>query len=506
MASSSEQRAEAVLSVRGLTKRFYDTTVLDQVSLDCTAGAVHAIVGENGAGKTTLVKVLAGVYQPDGGQLLLDGREVRFHQPRQALAHGVSLVHQEFSLLPERTVAENILLGREPMRRFAVDRRAMEDEAVRLLGELDATTISPRTLVRRLSVAQQQNVEIAKALSYRPRILVLDEPTAALAPAEVGALFRRVRQLVARGLTVLYISHRLAEVFELAQRVTVLKDGKLVDTVEVASVKPADLVRMMVGRELSAHYFPPRATDPGTRPVRLAIRGAANRRLSGIDLDLRGGEIVGVAGLAGSGRSDLAYALFGVDPFTSGTVEVDGRPVRLHSPSAAIAAGIGLLSADRKAEGLVLPLNSADNGLLAVRARGRRAARAGARALAGLAARVGLRPGVLGRETRLLSGGNQQKVVLVKWLATDAKVYLFDEPTRGIDIGAKAGIHDYMRELAEAGAAILMISSELPEVIGMSDRILVLRDGRIAGELPAGTGEEAVMSLATGHGAPVGTR
>jgi len=519
VASSSEQDATAALSMRHMTKRFFDTTVLDDVSLDCQAGAVHAIVGENGAGKSTLVKLLAGVYQPDAGQLLLDGREVRFHHPRQALAHGVSLVHQEFSLLPERTVAENILLGREPRRRLSVDRRAMNEAAARLLAELDGTAISPRVLVKHLSVAQQQTVEVAKALSYQPRILVLDEPTAALAPAEAAALFRRVRQLVERGLTVLYISHRLVEVFELAQRVTVLKDGKLVATVDVAAVQPGDLVRMMVGRELSSHYFPPRAGEAGAGnagaeaagaraagarvagagPVRLAVRGGANRTLRDIDLDLRGGEIVGVAGLDGSGRSDLAYALFGVAPLTAGTVEVDGRRTRLDSPRAAIAAGIGLLCADRKAEGLVLPLSGADNGLLAVRSRSRRAARAGARALGVLAARVGLRPRALRQESRLLSGGNQQKVVLVKWLATRAKVYLFDEPTRGIDVGAKAGVHDHMRELADAGAAILMISSELPEVIGMSDRIIVMRDGRIVGELPPGPGEEEVMALAAGH-------
>ncbi len=454
MASSSEQDATAALSMRHMTKRFFDTTVLDDVSLDCQAGAVHAIVGENGAGKSTLVKLLAGVYQPDAGQLLLDGREVRFHHPRQALAHGVSLVHQEFSLLPERTVAENILLGREPRRRLSVDRRAMNEAAARLLAELDGTAISPRVLVKHLSVAQQQTVEVAKALSYQPRILVLDEPTAALAPAEAAALFRRVRQLVERGLTVLYISHRLVEVFELAQRVTVLKDGKLVATVDVAAVQPGDLVRMMVGRELSSHYFPPRAGEAGAGnagaraagarvagagPVRLAVRGGANRTLRDIDLDLRGGEIVGVAGLDGSGRSDLAYALFGVAPLTAGTVEVDGRRTRLDSPRAAIAAGIGLLCADRKAEGLVLPLSGADNGLLAVRSRSR------------------------------------------------------------IDVGAKAGVHDHMRELADAGAAILMISSELPEVIGMSDRIIVMRDGWIVGELPPGPGEEEVMALAAGH-------
>lgn len=486
------------LSLRNITKRFFDTTVLDDVTLDCRPGEIHAIVGENGAGKSTLMKVLAGIYQPDGGELLLDGERVRFSHPKQAAAAGISLVHQEFSLLGERTVAENVFLGREPRRRLVIDRSAMVRDTARLLGELDAGGISPHTLVRRLSVAQQQNVEIAKALSYQPRILVLDEPTAALAPAEVAALFARVRQLVERGLTVLYISHRLAEVFELADRVSVLKDGKLVTTTEIGSVTPGELVQLMVGRELSAHYFPDRAADSGPGPVRLAVHGGSGRGLQDIDLELRGGEIVGVAGLDGSGRSDLARAVFGVTPFTSGTVSVDGRRRRIGSPRAAIRCGIGLLTADRKAEGLVLPLSTVDNGMLAVRALGRKAARAGARTLAQLSDRVGLRSRDLARESRFLSGGNQQKAVLVKWLATTAKVYIFDEPTRGIDIGAKAGIHELMRELAADGAAILMISSELPEVIGMSDRIIVMRSGRIAGELPAGPREEEVMLLATG--------
>jgi ribose transport system ATP-binding protein len=490
----------SVLEMRDITKRFFDTTVLDAVSLDCRPGEIHAIVGENGAGKSTLMKVLAGVYQPDAGELLIDGGKVRFHHPRQASAVGISLVHQEFSLLGERTVAENVFLGREPRRRLVIDRRAMTKATERLLAELDAASISPHTLVRRLSVAQQQNVEIAKALSYRPRILVLDEPTAALAPAEVAALFTRVRQLVDRGLTVLYISHRLAEVFELADRVSVLKDGKLVATRDVAEVTPGQLVQLMVGRELSAHYFPERATESGA--VRLAIRGGDGHGVRDINLELRAGEIVGVAGLDGSGRSDLARAVFGMAPFAGGTVEVDGRQQRIRSPRAAIRAGIGLLTADRKAEGLVLPLSTTDNGLLAVRALGRRAARAGARTITELSERVGLRGRDLARESRFLSGGNQQKAVLVKWLATAAKIYVFDEPTRGIDIGAKAGIHELMRELAGTGAAILMISSELPEIIGMSDRVIVMREGRIAGELPAGPTERDVMLLATGQRAP----
>ena len=491
-----------VLSMRQITKRFFATTVLRDVSLTCERGEVHAIVGANGAGKSTLMNVLGGVFPPDGGELLLDGRPVRFRDPRQALANGISVIHQEFTLLPERTVAANILLGREPRRRLRIDRRAMRERAAELLTELDAATIPVNALVRRLSVAQRQTVEIAKALSYRPRILVMDEPTAALAPADVAVLFGRVRQLVDRGLAVLYISHRLTEVFGLADRVTVLKDGRRVDTRPVTAVSAADLVEMMVGGGAAGQtaYAGPVdvARDRSSGPVRLAVHGGRGVNLRDIDLRVRGGEIVGVGGLDGCGRSDLARALFGAPPLRAGTVEVDGRHRRIRSPRAAIRAGIGFVTADRKTEGLVLPLTAADNALLAVRALGRRAARAGAGRLIRLAGRVDLAPAMLHRTSRVLSGGSQQKVVLMKWLATGAGVYLLDEPTRGVDIGAKAGIHRLIRELADDGAAILLISSELPELIGLADRIVVMRHGAIAGELPAGASEADIMLLATG--------
>jgi ribose transport system ATP-binding protein len=356
--------------------------------------------------------------------------------------------------------------------------------------------------VRDLSVAQQQTVEIAKALSFEARILVMDEPTAALSPHEVDALFARVRLLQSRGLAVLYISHRLKEVFDLAQRITVLKDGRKVDTVATDTVTTGQLVQMMVGREL-AHYYPPRATAAEIGEVRLRVTDGTGGKLHGIDLTVRAGEIVGLAGLAGAGRTEVARALFGVEPFTAGVVELDGKPVRIRSPRQAIRAGIGFLTEDRKTEGLILPQSVRDNALLAVRSLGRtrpdgRPAQ-GARSVLDLARMVELRAASLEQEVRYLSGGNQQKVVLAKWLATRARILLFDEPTRGIDVGAKAGIHELMRELARNGGAILMISSELPEVIGMSDRILVMRDGTIAGELPAGSSEAEIMLLATGE-------
>jgi ABC-type sugar transport system ATPase subunit len=491
---------EPVLSARHITKRFYGTTVLADVSLDCRPGEVHAVVGENGAGKSTLMKIIAGEHRPDGGEIILDGEHVRLAHPRHALARGISVIHQEFTLLPERTVAENILLGREPRRRMTVDRRAMDATAAELLAELGLTAISPRDQVGRLSVAQQQGVEIAKALSYRPRVLVMDEPTAALTPAEVDALVARMRVLVERGLAVAYISHRLAEIFDFADRVTVLKDGRHVKTLDVPDTNSGELVTLMVGRAAAPVF---RAESPATGAVRLALHGGTAPGLHGVDLALRAGEIVGVAGLDGSGRTELARVLTGVTRLRTGTVEVDGVRRKLRSPRAAIRAGLALLTADRKAEGLVLPLSAGDNGLLAARAvsrlRRRRMVTATRRDLPALAAKVGLASTALTRDVRLLSGGNQQKVVLAKWLGVGAQVYVVDEPTRGIDVGAKAMIHRLMRDLAESGAAILMISSDLPEVIAVSDRILVMRNGCIAGELPPGAAEEEIMLLATGQ-------
>ncbi|MBF8191293.1 sugar ABC transporter ATP-binding protein [Nonomuraea sp. K274] len=477
-----------MLNMRGIGKRFLGVQVLAGVDLAVSAGEVHAVVGENGAGKSTLMKILAGVHIPDEGMIEIDGRRMSFGHPLEAQRAGVAIIYQEFNLLPDRSVAENVFLGREPVRRGMVDRAAMDAATARLLAELEVDSFGPRQPVKRLSVAQQQVVEIVKALSVDARIVVMDEPTAALAGHEVELLYRLVRRLQERGIAVLYISHRLREVFDLAGRVTVLKDGRLVTTVPTADVTPGDLVRLMVGRDLGS-YFPPRSSSAGE--TRLRVTGGGNDRLHDIDLELRAGEIVGVAGLQGAGRSELAKALFGAEPFTRGEM----TPVRPRSVRAAIRAGIGLVTEDRKAEGLALRQSVRDNALLVARATGR-GRRGGVRELL---ERVRLRPPRQEQEVRYLSGGNQQKVVLAKWMSVAPQVLLFDEPTRGVDVGAKAAIHDLMRELAGEGAAIMMISSELPELIGMSDRIVVLRDGRIVGTLPAGSSEEAVMSLAAGE-------
>ncbi|PRX47284.1 ribose transport system ATP-binding protein [Prauserella shujinwangii] len=487
-----------VVRLCGIGKRFLGNQVLRDVDLDLHAGEVHALVGENGAGKSTLMKVLAGVHQPDEGTIEVDGVRRTFASPREAQSAGISIVHQEFNLLGDRSVAENVHLGREPVRWGRVDRRRMEAETERLLDWLGERGISPRTQVRRLPVAQQQVVEIVKALATDARVLAMDEPTAALADHEVELLYDLVRRLRERNIAILYVSHRLREVFDLSQRITVLKDGELVTVRPTRELTSDQLVRHMVGRPLDA-YFPDRARPADLGDVRLAVRGGGNARVHGIDLRLRAGEIVGLAGLQGAGRSAVARAVCGAEPFTEGTVELDGTPARIRSPRAAVRRGVAYVTEDRKGEGLALRQSVRDNALLVRRAafgRGRGLRRLDLGELLRSVTLVARGPD---QEVRLLSGGNQQKVVLAKWLAVEPKVLVVDEPTRGIDVGAKKAVYDLLRGLAGQGVAILLISSELPELIGMSDRVLVMYDGRIAGELPAGPSEEAVMALATGH-------
>ncbi|WDZ82877.1 sugar ABC transporter ATP-binding protein [Micromonospora cathayae] len=495
----SSDPPSALLTLRGIGKSFLGVRVLDGVDLDVAPGEVHAVVGENGAGKSTLMKIVSGGYAPDAGSLTFAGTPRTFRGPRDAQQAGIGIIHQEFNLLPERTVAENVHLGHEPVRRGLVDRRAMRGRTADLLASIGESTLPPDARVGRLGVAQQQVVEIAKALALDARLLIMDEPTASLADHEVELLYRLVRRLQERGIGLLYVSHRLTEVFDLADRITVLKDGRRVTTARAADTGVDEVVRHMVGRELT-HYYPDRAAPGDRGPVRLTVRAGGNRRLRGVDLELRAGEVLGVGGLQGSGRSALARALFGASPFTTGQVTVDGAPVRLRSPRAAMRAGIAYVTEDRKGEGILGRQSVLDNGLLASRAlrptwtgRAARTVR-----LRELLAAVEVRAAGDDQEIRFLSGGNQQKVVLARWLALAPRILLFDEPTRGIDVGAKSAIHDLVRRLASDGAAVLMISSELPELLGMSDRIVVMRDGRVAGELPAGASEEEVLGLAVG--------
>ncbi len=493
------------LEMRGIVKRFGAFTALAGVDFECRVGEVHALVGENGAGKSTLMKILGGAHPPDEGEISLFGQPANIRHPIEAQRSGISVIHQEFNLLPHRSVAQNIFLGREPHRFGILDHRALRRSVEAALARLGVDHgIDPDTLAGELSVAEQQMVEIAKALSFDARLLVMDEPTAALATQEVDALLSLVRSLKAQGITVIYISHRFPEIYAIADRVTVLKDGALVGTRPIGEVGVQELVRMMVGRDLS-DYYPERAKDGELGEPVLEVRGGGNAKLRGIDLRVRRGEVLGIAGLQGAGRTELARALFGVEPFQHGELMLHGQPVRLRSPRQAIRRGLGFVTEDRKAEGLVLRQPIHDNVVLAHRGRRPllaglgRDGRGGQPKVRQLAREVDLRSSGLLQEAQFLSGGNQQKVVLAKWLAVAGTLMVFDEPTRGIDVNGKASIHKLIREAAQRGMAVIMISSDLLEVIGMSDRVLVMRSGTVAGELPGGASEAEIMALAT-HG------
>ncbi len=486
-----------MLVATGMTKSFFGNTVLSDVDLRLMPGQVHGLIGENGAGKSTLMKMLAGVYTPDGGQIQIDGKTVSFSHPVQAQQAGVSTVFQEFNLLPERTIAENIYLGREPRRMGIVDRAKMRDDTEELFEGLGVEGIKPGALVRTLSVAEQQIVEIAKAVSFDTKVIQMDEPTAALADHEVELLYSIIERLKERGVAIVYVSHRLKEIFHLSSTITVLKDGKHVATKPASELTEASLVRLMVGRSLSS-YFPDKLEGTEVGDVRLSLSGAGNQFVDGIDLELRAGEIVGLAGLQGSGRTEVLEGVFGISPFNRGEMTVDGSPANVTGPRRAIKSGLALITEDRKATGLALRQPILDNALGVVRAVFPRRTGAARKSVPATMATLAVAARSLDQEAASLSGGNQQKVVLTRWLATNPGVVLMDEPTRGIDIGAKHAIYEVMRSLVADGVAILMVSSELPEVIGMSDRILVMRDGRIAGELEAGPTEEQVLAMATG--------
>jgi rhamnose transport system ATP-binding protein len=492
-----EAVSRPVLRLRGVGKQFFGNSVLRNIDLDVRPGEVHALVGENGAGKSTLMKIVAGVHQPDAGSLELHGAATTFPTPLDAQRAGVATVFQEFNLLPERSVAENVFLGREPRRRGLVDRRRMRTETARLLADLGIAGISPSTRVGSLSVAQQQVVEIVKAVSYDAAIISMDEPTAALADQEVELLYDLVQRLRRRDVAVLYVSHRLKEIFDLCDTITVLKDGDHVVTAPAADFTPDRLVRTMVGRDFGG-FFPDK--DAGTVPgdVRLALEGVGNTAVDAVDLEVHAGEIVALAGLQGSGRTEIAHGIFGIAPFNRGTVRVAGRAVAPRSPRQAVRYGIALVTEDRKTEGLALGQSVLDNARMVLDAVVPRSSSRRTRRIPGLFSALDLVAASQDTEVQYLSGGNQQKVVLAKWLVTDPQVIVLDEPTRGIDVGAKRAVYDLMRELTAAGVAVLIISSELPEVVAMADRILVMRDGRLAGELPGGSDEETVMALATG--------
>jgi ABC-type sugar transport system ATPase subunit len=492
--------------MRGIGKSFPGVRALSDVSLTLRAGEVLVLVGENGAGKSTLMKILAGAQPADTGTILVDGHEVRIDSPRAAERLGIGMIYQELNLVPQLTAAQNIALGAEPLRGGLLDERAARDVAKRTIGEL-GLDIPLDVPVSRLAVGQQQLIEIAKALARNARILVMDEPSAALSEREIEKLFTIIKRLKATGAGIIYISHRMDELPRIGDRVTVLRDGHAIETRAVADFPPDEIIRAMVGRELDSH-FPEILPLPDSAPVVLDVRGLIRAPVvSGVSFSVRAGEIVGLAGLVGAGRTEIVRAIAGADVPDRGDVSIDGRTVRVRKPADGIAAGIAFITEDRKTQGLVLGMSVRENTTLAHlgefvnrdqlvnTAREREATQAKIEELR-------IRTPGTEQIVRNLSGGNQQKVVLAKWLLGKARVFLFDEPTRGIDVGAKAEIYNLMLELARNGAAIVMVSSDLPEVLGMAHRILVIRDGRIAAEFArVDATPEAVIAAATGAAA-----
>ncbi|MEU5873457.1 sugar ABC transporter ATP-binding protein [Glycomyces sp. NPDC047369] len=493
--------AAPAVSLKGVAKSFGAVRALRGADLDLYAGEAHALVGENGAGKSTLIKILAGLYRPDAGTVELDGEPVAFADTAAAMDAGIAVIYQEPALFGDLSVAENLFIGRQPKGRFGlIDRAAMNRDAAALFARL-GVPIEPDRPAKGLSIADQQLVEIAKAISRSARVLVMDEPTAALSGVEVERLFGVVRALREDGAAVLFISHRFDEVEALCQRVTVMRDGAHVSTDLLADVTVEELVRRMVGRELGA-MFPKQDVAPGA--VVLEVAGLTREGLCrDVSFTVRAGEIVALAGLVGAGRSEVVQAVFGIEPRDAGTVRVDGRELPAGSARAAMRAGVALVPEDRRQQGLLLDLSVLRNATITRRNRlsrfGFLIGGAERRAAADWSARLNVKFGDLADAAGTLSGGNQQKVVLAKWLATGPKVLIVDEPTRGIDVGTKAEVHRLLSSLAAEGVAVLMVSSELLEVLGMADRVLVMREGRIAGELGRDEAtEESVMVLATG--------
>ena len=472
--------------MNGIVKTFPGVRALDGVSFDVRAGEVHALVGENGAGKSTLMKVLAGAYRADAGSVEIDGTAVVVDGPRAAEALGIGMIYQEFNLVPDLRVVDNILLGHEPVRGAFLDGKAALERAAGVLAEL-GIILPLAAPARRLTVAQQQMTEIAKALVRKARLIVMDEPTAALTEREIDALFALITKLKAQGVAFVYISHRLEELPRISDRITVIRDGKTIATHATRELPQEEMIRLMVGRPVDAHFpeLPPVAPDA---PVVLRVNGlraAGGVAVDGVSFEVRAGEIVGLAGLVGAGRTDIVRAIAGADVPTAGEIDVAGRRVAVRGPHDAIAAGIALITEDRKGQGLVLGMSVRENTTLAhledYAPRGFIDRKAESGITSEEIAELRIRTPNGEQTVRNLSGGNQQKVLVARWLMTHPRILILDEPTRGIDVGAKAEIHRLISELAAKGVAVLMISSELPEVLGMSDRILVMHEGRMTG-------------------------
>jgi ribose transport system ATP-binding protein len=482
--------SDALLQMSGIVKEFPGVRALGGVDLDVRAGEVHCLLGQNGAGKSTLIKVLAGVHQPEEGTVVWDGQEVSLSSPQASLKAGIATIYQELDLVPELSVAENIFLGHELSTAGFSQRHRANGRARELLARLGHSEISPGRSVGSLSPAGQQIVSMARALSRDTRLLILDEPSAVLDQEEVGNLFRVIRGLTAEGVAVVYISHRLEEIRQIGDRITVLKDGRTVATgLPVSETPTPELIKLMTGRSIE-YVFPPRPTSAPDRPVVLEVAGLS---LTGVfrdvDLTVRAGEIVGLAGLVGAGRSEILETVYGARKRSTGTVSVDGRPLRRGSVSAAVKAGMGLAPEERKSQGLLLDQSVYSNITVSSMDRFARVGflnRAGEKQKATeLSTALDVRPAGVTRAARTLSGGNQQKVVLARWLLRDCRVLLLDEPTRGVDIGARTEIYQLVRRLADSGVAVVVVSSEIEEVLGLADRVLVVREGRVVHEAPA---------------------
>ena len=497
-----------LVSMAGIDKAFPGVMALKGARFELLPGEVHALMGENGAGKSTLMKILSGIYQRDRGAILIDGRPAEIATPKAAQDLGIGIIHQELSLMPDLTAAQNILIGREPRRLggLLLDEAALDARASDILKSMHLT-LDPRTVVGGLTIARQQMVEIAKALSYRSRILIMDEPTAALNDAEINELFAIIRQLRAEGVGIVYISHKMDELKRIADRVTVMRDGETVGTVPAAETPVETIISMMVGRKLTEEVAV--APDLTAAPVALEVRGLKRgREIRDVSFDLRQGEILGFAGLMGAGRTEVARAIFGADPLEAGEILVHGRKVTIRQPRDAVRAGIGYLSEDRKHFGLATGMDVRNN--IALPSLSRFTGPGGIlregemrQAAERYIAQLAIKTPSDRQEARLLSGGNQQKVVIAKWLLRDCDVLIFDEPTRGIDVGAKSEIYRLLAGLAAEGKAIIVISSELPEILRLSHRIAVMCEGRLTGFLPGGARQEEIMRLATRRHTPL---
>ena len=491
------------LHLKGITKNFDGTRALNEVDFMAESGEVHAIVGENGAGKSTLMKILAGALQPDAGVILLEGNSIQAKSPQYAFRLGIRTVYQEFSLAPHLSVAENILLGQMPTRIFKwwVDWPKAYKRADGLLKSIGFKGVNVRSITSRLSVSHQQMVEIAKAVAQKPRILILDEPSAVLSQDELKQVFALIHRLKQESTLVLYISHRLDEVFEIADRITVLKDGETVGTVLPSATTENQLIKMMVGRPLEAIY-PRRKRAPGISFIEVENLNKLDT-FSDVSFAVAEGEILGMFGLVGSGRTDVARCIFAADTPDSGSIKIGSVATQLKSPRDAVRTHMAMLTEDRKRDGLVMQCSICDNAGLATMRQVSRwfylLRRQQKKMVQSKVREISIRPEDISRKARELSGGNQQKVVLAKWLLSNAKLIILDEPTRGVDVATKVEIYHLIGELADKGAAIILISSELPEIIGLSDRILVMREGTLAGEFGgAGADEESLLACAAG--------